>query len=83
MAFCLLRTIKFFLTMEFLTAFGVIFLVFGLSFVMINIRQIMTGNEFRGTCASNNPMLKDEIGECSVCGKKPEEECKMPEIKSA
>jgi len=69
--------------MQFLTAFGVIFLVFGLSFVLINIRQIVTGNEFRGTCATNNPMLKDEIGECSVCGKRPDEDCKMPEVKSA
>ena len=34
------------------------------------------GGEFRGTCATNNPMLKNEIGECTVCGAKPEEECK-------
>jgi hypothetical protein len=24
-------------------------------------------------------MLKNEIGECGVCGKKADEECKMPE----
>ncbi len=57
----------------------IIFCVFGISFMLINLRHIVTGNEFRGTCASNNPMLKDELGECSLCGKKPEEECQMPE----
>lgn len=64
--------------LEFLYITGIIFVFFGLSFVLINLRQIMTGNEFRGTCASNNPMLKSKIGECTVCGKKPDEECKMP-----
>ncbi|PHN05340.1 hypothetical protein [Flavilitoribacter nigricans] len=66
--------------MEFLYVLAIVFGVFGLSFILINIRHIVTGNEFRGTCASNNPMLKNQIGECSVCGKKPEEECKMPEV---
>ncbi|NRB63031.1 MAG: hypothetical protein HRU40_08425 [Saprospiraceae bacterium] len=66
--------------MEFLYILVIIFTVFGLSFAMINIRQIVTGKEFRGTCATNNPMLKSQVGECTVCGKKPEEDCKMPEI---
>ena len=69
--------------MEFLYILLIIFGVFGLSFMMINIRQIFTGKEFRGTCATNNPMLKNQIGDCTVCGKTPEEECKMPEIKKA
>ena len=69
--------------MEFLVVLGLVFGTFILSFALINIRHIVTGNEFRGTCATNNPMLKSEIGECTVCGKKPEEECKMPEIKTA
>lgn len=67
--------------MEFLYMFGVIFFIFGLSFILINIRQIFTGNEFRGTCATNNPMLKKEIGDCTVCGKKAGEACAMPEVK--
>lgn len=67
--------------MQFLIVFGIITGVFLLSFVMINIRYIFTGQEFRGTCASNNPMIKNNLGECSVCGKRPEEECKMPEVK--
>jgi hypothetical protein len=69
--------------MEFVYTLGIIFAVFGISFALINIRHIFTGNEFRGTCATNNPMLKNQIGECSVCCKSPEEECKMPEIEKA
>jgi len=65
---------------QYLSMFLIIGGVFGLSFLMINIRYILTGNEFRGTCATNNPMLKNQIGECTVCGKKPEEDCKMPEV---
>ncbi|HMN91055.1 MAG TPA: hypothetical protein PKD70_07060 [Saprospiraceae bacterium] len=69
--------------MEFLYILGLIFGFFVLSFVMINIRYIFTGQEFRGTCANNNPMLKSQIGECSVCGKKADEACKMPEPQKA
>ncbi len=31
--------------------------------------------EFTGTCATNNPYLKNEIGECTVCGRVPSESC--------
>lgn len=67
---------------EFLTTLLIISAVFGISFILINIRQILTGKEFRGTCATNNPMLKNQIGECTVCGKTPDEDCKMPELKA-
>ena len=50
---------------------------------MINLRHIVTGNEFRGSCSSNNPMIKNSLGECTVCGKTADEACKMPEAKSA
>lgn len=66
--------------MEFLYVLAIVFGIFGLSFILINIRHIITGNEFRGTCATNNPMLKNQIGDCQVCGKKADEECKMPEV---
>ena len=66
--------------MDFLYTAAIIFGIFGVSFLLINIRHIFTGNEFRGTCATNNPMLKNQIGECSVCGKKPDEECQMPSV---
>lgn len=68
--------------MEFLYMLGLIFAVFGISFILINIRHIFTGKEFRGTCAQNNPMLKSQIGDCQVCGKKADEDCKMPEVGS-
>lgn len=32
--------------------------------------------KFAGTCASNNPLLKDEGAACGVCGARPEEQCK-------
>lgn len=67
---------------QILVIFLIIFTVFGMSFVMINIRYIVTGNEFRGTCATNNPMLKNEIGECTVCGKTPEQDCQLPEAEA-
>lgn len=66
---------------EFLYILAIIFSVFGISFLLMNLRQIFTGQEFRGSCASNNPMLKNKFGECTVCGKKPEEDCKMPQPK--
>jgi hypothetical protein len=60
--------------------FAIIFGLIGLGILMLNIRYIFTGKEFHGSCASNNPLIKNKFGECSVCGKKPEEECKMPEV---
>ncbi|MCP4125046.1 MAG: hypothetical protein GY751_25190 [Bacteroidetes bacterium] len=52
-------------------------LIIGLAFAGIGLRILLVkGGEFRGSCATNNPMLKNEIGECTVCGAKPEEACK-------
>ena len=62
--------------MEVLYTLLIIFVVFGLSFAMINIRHLIVGEEFRGTCASANPALKTEDGNCSFCGSKPGEVCK-------
>jgi len=67
--------------MEFLTVLAIIFVTFGLSFALINIRHIVTGNEFRGSCSSNNPLIKNNFGDCTVCGKKADEVCKMPTVK--
>ena len=67
----------------FLSTLIIIFVAFLVSFVLINLRHVVTGKEFRGTCATNNPMIKDQMGECTICGKKPEEACKMPEVKKA
>lgn len=68
---------------DFLYTLAIIFVIFGVSFALINLRHIVTGNEFRGTCASNNPMLKDQLGECSLCGKQMDEDCQMPEVEKA
>ena len=65
--------------MSVLYTVGIVLVVFLISFALINIRQIVVGKEFRGTCATNNPMLKNQIGECTVCGKSPEQECQMPD----
>ena len=56
-------------------------LFIGLAIGGLALRIIFVKNgEFRGTCATNNPMLRNQIGECTVCGKKPDEDCKMDEI---
>ena len=65
--------------MEFLYVFAIIFGFFGLSFLLINIRGVIKGEEFRGTCATNNPMIKNKFGDCTVCGKTADEVCKMPD----
>jgi len=65
---------------QFLFTFVIIFSVFLISFILINIRHIVTGNEFRGSCATNNPMIKNEMGDCDLCGKRPDEQCKMPDV---
>ncbi|MGB0167052.1 MAG: membrane or secreted protein [Luteibaculum sp.] len=42
------------------------------------------GGEFAGTCASQSPFLNKEGEACSLCGAKPEEQCKiLPSLKLA
>lgn len=69
--------------MEFLYVLGIVFGVFASSFLLINIKAVFGKGNFRGSCAQNNPMLKGKVGECSVCGKKGEEVCQMPELKTS
>ena len=61
--------------MELLASIAIMFVVFGVCFALLNIRQIVTGQEFRGTCASNNPMVKNKFGECTTCGAKVGDSC--------
>lgn len=35
--------------------------------------------KFAGTCASNSPFLNEEGEACSLCGAKPQEQCKNKE----
>lgn len=55
------------------------FIVLSLVIFGMAIRIVFQKNgEFRGGCASNNPMLRNELGECTLCGKTPEN-CDNPE----
>ena len=48
-----------------------------LAFAGIAIKILVKKNgEFAGTCASNNPILRDEGGTCGFCGAKVDEGCK-------
>ncbi len=52
-------------------------ILLGLAFAGIAIKILFKKNgEFAGTCASNNPLLREEGASCSVCGARPEEQCK-------
>mgnify|MGYP006452929337 CR=1 FL=1 len=62
-----------------LTVGIVALVVAGLGIRMVFVKD----GEFRGTCATNNPMLTNQIGECSVCGRQPGEECQGEETKAA
>ncbi len=55
----------------------------GLAFAMISTRILLVKDgEFKGTCSSNNPYLKNQLGECTVCGKKLEEPCQLDTVKA-
>ncbi len=52
--------------------------VMGMCFAMIATRILLVKDgEFKGTCSSNNPYLKNELGDCTVCGKKVDEPCQL------
>jgi len=45
-------------------------------FFLFSVRLLFVKNgEFKGTCANNNPFLKNEGATCGVCGRKGGEEC--------
>ncbi len=57
--------------------------ILGLCFAGIAIKILVKKNgEFAGTCASNNPMLREEGASCGVCGARPQEQCRGEEEKS-
>ncbi len=52
--------------MEFIYTLAIIFVVFGVSFLLMNIKGVVKGKpEFHGTCASN----RAEGENCGYCGK--------------
>lgn len=65
--------------MEFLYVLTIVFVVFGLSFALINIKAVFNKGEFGGTCAQNNA-IRNKVGECTVCGKSSEDACQMPDL---
>jgi hypothetical protein len=56
-----------------LVAIGMLALAFAGIAIKILVKK---DGEFSGTCASNNPLLRDEGASCSVCGARPDEQCK-------
>lgn len=55
-------------------ALSVGMLALGFAGIAIKI-LVKKDGEFAGTCASQNPLLKNESGSCSVCGARPQDEC--------
>jgi hypothetical protein len=52
-------------------------ILLALAFSGIAIKILVKKNgRFSGTCSSNNPLLQNEEGTCSICGAKPKEKCK-------
>lgn len=59
-----------------MSTFFAIFGVFVVFFLLMSTGILLRGDkEFKGTCASNNPALRTEDGECKMCGKKPSANC--------
>lgn len=54
---------------------SVILLAIAFAGIAIKI-LVKKDGEFAGTCASNNPLLREEGASCTVCGARPEEQCK-------
>ena len=70
-------------TSQLMAVFILTLIIVGLAFAMIGVRSIfLKGGEFRGTCATNNPMLAKEGVDCPVCGAAPEETCKKDKNKT-
>ena len=50
--------------------------ILGAAVALLALRiLVIRGGEFRGACASNNPYLTKELGECQACVRKDTEEC--------
>jgi len=63
-------------------ALSVGMLALGFAGIAIKI-LVKKDGEFAGTCASQNPLLKNESGTCTVCGARPQDECLQPSEKQA
>ena len=54
---------------------SIVLLAIAIAGIAIKI-VVKKNGRFSGTCSSNNPLLQNQEGTCSVCGAKPEEKCK-------
>lgn len=53
----------------------------GLGFAGIAIKILVKKDgEFAGTCSSNNPLLDNEDGSCSICGASRGDRCQQEEL---
>ncbi|GAB3175374.1 hypothetical protein [Telluribacter humicola] len=51
-----------------------------IGFFLFSLRLLFVkGGEFRGTCANNNPYLRNDGVTCGVCGRKAGEACEKQE----
>ena len=62
--------------MDFSTNFFISIIMLFFVFTGIGIKILLKKNgRFSGTCASQNPLLKQEGESCSLCGAQPDEQC--------
>lgn len=54
-------------------------LAIGFAGIAIKI-LVKKDGEFAGTCSSNNPLLDNEDGSCSICGASRGDRCKQEEL---
>ena len=54
-------------------------LALGFAGIAIKI-LVQKDGEFAGTCSSNNPLLDNEDGSCSICGASRGDRCKQDEL---
>ena len=63
--------------MSFSTTFLISIVIITFVFAGIGIKILLKKNgKFSGTCASQSPFLNNQDESCSICGAKPEEQCK-------
>lgn len=65
---------------EFLKTVLIIFGFFGVAAVLLNIKTFFNKGELKSSCASNNPLLRDQFGNCTVCGNQQEADCDLPKV---
>jgi len=57
-------------------------LALGFAGIAIKI-LVKKDGEFSGTCSSNNPLLQNDSGNCSICGARPQDQCRKEDITEA